>query len=55
MLAQIGNRIVAENQRRMFDTLINQNVGFFSDRHSSEFIARLTHRRRRRERRSSIC
>jgi len=42
MLAQIGNRIVAQNQRRLFDSLINQNIGFFSDRHSSEFMARLT-------------
>ena len=42
MLARIGNRIVALNQRRMFDALINQNVAFFSDRHSSEFMARLT-------------
>ena len=42
MLARIGNRIIAENQRRMFDKLLNENVGFFSDRHSSEFIARLT-------------
>ncbi len=41
-LAKIGNRIVAENQRRIFDTLIHQNVEFFADRHSSEFLARLT-------------
>jgi ATP-binding cassette subfamily B protein len=42
MLARIGNRIVAMNQRRMFNALIQQNVGFFSERHSSEFLARLT-------------
>ena len=42
MLARIGNRIVADNQRRMFATLLQHNVGFFADRHSSEFIARLT-------------
>jgi subfamily B ATP-binding cassette protein MsbA len=41
-LARIGNRIVAENQMRMFDRLLQQNIGFFSERHSSEFIARLT-------------
>jgi ATP-binding cassette subfamily B protein len=41
LLARIGNQIVAENQRRMFSSLINQNVGFFADRHSSEFMARL--------------
>ena len=42
MLSRIGNRIVADNQRRMFDKLLRQNIGFFADRHSSEFIARLT-------------
>ncbi len=42
MLSKIGNRIVADNQRRMFDKLLRQNIGFFADRHSSEFIARLT-------------
>jgi ATP-binding cassette subfamily B protein len=41
LLARVGNHIVAENQRRMFGSLINQNVGFFADRHSSEFMARL--------------
>jgi ATP-binding cassette, subfamily B, bacterial MsbA len=41
MLARIGNRI-ADNQRRMFAKLLQHNVGFFADRHSSEFIARLT-------------
>lgn len=42
MLSRIGNRIVALNQRRMFDALIAQNLAFFSERHSSEFMARLT-------------
>jgi ATP-binding cassette, subfamily B, bacterial MsbA len=42
MVAWIGNRIVADNQRRMFDKLLQENIGFFADRHSSEFIARLT-------------
>jgi len=41
-LSKIGNRIVADNQRRMFDKLLRENIGFFADRHSSEFIARLT-------------
>jgi ATP-binding cassette, subfamily B, bacterial MsbA len=41
-MARIGNRIIAENQRRMFDKLLRENMGFFADRHSSEFIARLT-------------
>ncbi|HVY59584.1 MAG TPA: ABC transporter ATP-binding protein [Xanthobacteraceae bacterium] len=42
MLARIGTRIIAENQRRMFDKLLNEGLSFFADRHSSEFIARLT-------------
>jgi ATP-binding cassette subfamily B protein len=42
MLSRIGNRIVADNQQRMFDKLLHEDVGFFADRHSSEFIARLT-------------
>ena len=42
MLSRIGNRIVAENQRRMFDKLLNESLGFFANRHSSEFLARLT-------------
>jgi ATP-binding cassette subfamily B protein len=41
ILARIGNRIIADNQRRMFAKLLEQNVGYFADRHSSEFIARL--------------
>ena len=42
MMAKIGNRIVALNQRKMFNALIDQNVAFFAERHSSEFMARLT-------------
>ena len=41
-LLRIGNRIVAENQRRMFAKLLSESLGFFADRHSSEFAARLT-------------
>jgi ATP-binding cassette, subfamily B, bacterial MsbA len=42
ILLRIGNSIVAENQRRMFGGLLQQNIGFFADHHSSEFAARLT-------------
>jgi len=42
MLSRIGNNIVAENQRRMFDKVLQQNISAFADRHSSEFLARLT-------------
>ncbi len=41
-LSWIGNSIIAENQRRMFDKLLHQNIEYFADRHSSEFIARLS-------------
>jgi ATP-binding cassette subfamily B protein len=41
-LARIGNHIIADNQRRLFAQMLRQNLDFFSERHSSEFIARLT-------------
>ena len=41
LLSRIGNRISAANQKRMFDRLLSKNLGFFTDRHSSEFTARL--------------
>jgi ATP-binding cassette subfamily B protein len=42
ILSQISNAILANNQRSLFAKLMNESVGFFSDRHSSEFLARLT-------------
>jgi subfamily B ATP-binding cassette protein MsbA len=42
ILSSIGNSILADNKRRLFDKLLRENIGFFADRHSSEFIARLT-------------
>jgi subfamily B ATP-binding cassette protein MsbA len=42
ILARIGNRIVADNQRAVFSKLLNEGIGFFSDRHSTEFIMRLS-------------
>ena len=42
MLSRIGNRIVADNQRAVFAKLLNEGLGFFSDRHSTEFIMRLS-------------
>jgi ATP-binding cassette subfamily B protein len=42
LLSQIGNRMVANNQRAVFAKLLNEGLGFFSDRHSTEFLARLT-------------
>ncbi|MBS0530760.1 MAG: ABC transporter ATP-binding protein [Proteobacteria bacterium] len=42
ILSQISNAILANNQRRLFSKLMSESIGFFSERHSSEFLARLT-------------
>jgi ATP-binding cassette subfamily B protein len=42
ILAKISNAILANNQRRLFAKLMHENIGFYSDRHSSEFLTRLT-------------
>jgi ATP-binding cassette subfamily B protein len=42
ILSKISNAILASNQRRLFAKLMSESVGFFSERHSSEFLARLT-------------
>ena len=41
MLSRIGARIVAQNQRAMFDKLLNEGLGYFTTRHSTDFLARL--------------
>jgi ABC-type multidrug transport system fused ATPase/permease subunit len=42
ILSQISNAILANNQRRLFGKLMTESISFFSERHSSEFLARLT-------------
>jgi ABC-type multidrug transport system fused ATPase/permease subunit len=42
ILSKISNAILANNQRRLFAKLMSESVTFFSERHSSEFLARLT-------------
>jgi ATP-binding cassette subfamily B protein len=42
ILSRITNSIVAENQRRVYSKLLEQNLSFFSRYHSSEFIARMS-------------
>ena len=42
VLARIGNRIVADNQRRVFAKLLNESLDYYAGRHTSEFIARVT-------------
>ena len=41
ILSRISNAIMAANQRAAFAKLMRESVGFFSTRHSSEFLARL--------------
>ncbi|MCC8936483.1 ABC transporter ATP-binding protein [Bradyrhizobium sp. Arg68] len=42
ILNKISNAILANNQRQLFAKLMSESIGFFSERHSSEFLARLT-------------
>jgi ATP-binding cassette, subfamily B, bacterial MsbA len=42
VLARINSRIIADIQQKTFDKLLNQSLGYFADRHTSEFMARLT-------------
>ena len=42
ILSKISNAILANNQRRLFAKLMSESIGFYSQRHSSEFLARLT-------------
>jgi ATP-binding cassette subfamily B protein len=42
ILSKISNAILANNQRRLFAKLMSESIAFFSERHSSEFLARLT-------------
>ena len=42
VLSRISNRIIAENQRKVFDKLLNESIGFITGRHSSEFVARIS-------------
>ena len=42
LLSRAGNKIVAEIQNRLFDHLIRQDMRFFHDRHSAEFMSRLS-------------
>ena len=41
-MARIANQITADRERLMFQRFLNESLGFFATRHSSEFIARMT-------------
>lgn len=38
VLMRIANRIIATNRKLLFDRILNQGLGFFANRHSSEFL-----------------
>lgn len=40
-LTRVTNHIVADSQWRIFEKFLAENVGYFADRHSSEFMARI--------------
>ncbi len=40
MLAKVGNRIVADNQKRVLDRLLMQDVTYFSGSHTAEIMLR---------------
>ena len=40
VLSRVANNIVAEVQRRIFDKMLAMSLGYYSVRHSTEFIAR---------------
>ena len=40
VMSQVGNAIVADIQRRIFDQMLRMKVSYYSRSHSSEFIAR---------------
>jgi ATP-binding cassette, subfamily B, bacterial MsbA len=42
ILSKISNAILASNQRALFAKLMSESIGYYSERHSSEFLARLT-------------
>ena len=42
ILSKISNAILANNQRRLFAKLMRENIGFYAQRHSSEFLQRLS-------------
>jgi ATP-binding cassette subfamily B protein len=42
ILSRISNAILADNQRRLVAKLMRESVGFYSQSHSSEFLARMS-------------
>jgi len=40
-LAKVGHRIIADYQKRLFDTTLMQGIPFFSKQHSTDFLNRM--------------
>ena len=43
LLARIGNAIIAKTQRRIFDSILRQNVSFFQENGSADLVTRVTY------------
>jgi subfamily B ATP-binding cassette protein MsbA len=41
VLARIGNKIIADYQKRLFDNTLAQGIPFFAQQHSTEFLNRM--------------
>lgn len=41
IMARISNALVSQNRRRVYDKLLRQNMAYFSQRHSAEFVGKL--------------
>jgi len=40
-MAHVSNQIAADGQRQIFEKFLHENLGYFVDRHTSEFMARV--------------
>ena len=43
LVARVNNQITADTQRRLFEKILQENLGYFADKHSSDFIAKVVY------------
>jgi ATP-binding cassette subfamily B protein len=43
LVARVNNQITAETQKRLFDKIVQEALGYFADKHSSDFIAKIVY------------
>jgi len=43
LVARVNNQITAETQKRLFDKIVQEALGYFADKHSSDFIAKVVY------------